>query len=88
MLKQVLDLSPQISGTAAFRRLCVETTKTIPITRQTEQPPSGGCVLKLNFLFFLAVLWPAAFRRLCVETKNTLDCCLILDGSRLQAAVC
>ena len=54
---------------AAFRRLCVETTKTTPITKQTEPAAfrrlcveTQACDLKcLTFL-------PAAFRRLCVET--------------------
>ena len=33
--------------TAAFRRLCVETTSRSRNTGNHEQPPSGGCVLKL-----------------------------------------
>ena len=35
---------------AAFRRLCVETLTALSATAvTTEQPPSGGCVLKLVF---------------------------------------
>ena len=53
------------------------------------QPPSGGCVLKLdtvNDCVFAQT--PAAFRRLCVETA--LDCqpAVAVEPSRLQAAVC
>ena len=34
---------------AAFRRLCVETWHgTIPTRLSDNQPPSGGCVLKLR----------------------------------------
>ena len=56
---------------------------------ERNQPPSGGCVLKLNFLFFLAVLWlPAAFRRLCVETGDLAAAAAYCRSSRLQAAVC
>ena len=35
------------------------------------QPPSGGCVLKLNeHAYSPRITRPAAFRRLCVETGN------------------
>ena len=33
-------------GTAAFGRLCVETTFSSIMIYSQEQPPSGGCVLK------------------------------------------
>ena len=36
---------------AAFRRLCVETFCIAPTTCPLSQPPSGGCVLKLNIVF-------------------------------------
>ena len=55
---------------AAFGRLCVETISgLVNMYAKFEQPPSGGCVLKLyihrqNLLIDLA----AAFGRLCVET--------------------
>ena len=54
-----------------------------------NQPPSGGCVLKLYLSVFLIDKdEPAAFRRLCVETS----CCPIhrrrFGPSSLQAAVC
>ena len=51
------------------------------------QPPSGGCVLKLDLLTFDADKRAAAFGRLCVET----DCVAMISpfpGSRLRAAVC
>ena len=36
-----------------------------------NQPPSGGCVLKLSFKNnYRAWKWPAAFGRLCVETET------------------
>ena len=56
---------------AAFRRLCVETS----ILKGCDsllrnQPPSGGCVLKLlSFGSFHTNSHPAAFRRLCAETE-------------------
>ena len=56
---------------AAFRRLCVETTKLFNTLCSAYQPPSGGCVLKLFARAGLSMFrWPAAFRRLCVETLN------------------
>ena len=36
-------------GTAAFGRLCVETTFSSIMIYSQEQPPSGGCVLKQGF---------------------------------------
>ena len=38
----------------------------------SEQPPSGGCVLKLSPKHRTAICAPAAFGRLCVETTNLL----------------
>ena len=57
---------------AAFGRLCVETSDRLNITgRPGIQPPSGGCVLKLNLRSLIAFASaPAAFGRLCVETFN------------------
>ena len=37
---------------AAFRRLCVETSNQPAHTGVSNQPPSGGCVLKHPYLFF------------------------------------
>ena len=34
--------------TAAFRRLCVETDEPSSAPDISDQPPSGGCVLKLH----------------------------------------
>ena len=54
---------------AAFRRLCVETVSSRHSLAVVNQPPSGGCVLKLNEALKRAYINdPAAFRRLCVET--------------------
>ena len=48
-------MKPDIGGS-------VEVTK--------NQPPSGGCVLKLNLNLKEGISeQPAAFRRLCVETQ-------------------
>ena len=57
---------------AAFGRLCVETFKYRVKNKSKNQPPSGGCVLKLRVdgVDVLAQM-PAAFGRLCVETLNT-----------------
>ena len=55
---------------AAFGRLCVETiTKLIKQNHRLFQPPSGGCVLKLEAkIVCIEIVTPAAFGRLCVET--------------------
>ena len=71
MLKQV-NKSKNITYTkpAAFRRLCVETKLKAQRPKPKKgQPPSGGCVLKLQQLKEQQKeTQPAAFRRLCVET--------------------
>ena len=71
MLKQNADGSFNFKGIpAAFRRLCVETDVDVLIQRAVDQPPLGGCVLKLNHISSrVGVISPAAFRRLCVETR-------------------
>ena len=54
---------------AAFGRLCVETKHPRDGDLPQTQPPSGGCVLKLQGIFGDdAETLPAAFGRLCVET--------------------
>ena len=55
---------------AAFGRLCVETTYPEESDHtMLDQPPSGGCVLKLLLIRPIYSLQiPAAFGRLCVET--------------------
>ena len=57
---------------AAFGRLCVETATREKDTAQFHnQPPSGGCVLKLCLSYIAEMkLRPAAFGRLCVETVS------------------
>ena len=56
---------------AAFGRLCVETTSSERIkSSSSNQPPSGGCVLKHSrFRIIFTIIPPAAFGRLCVETN-------------------
>ncbi|OFT23269.1 hypothetical protein HMPREF3066_06255 [Neisseria sp. HMSC03D10] len=57
--------------------------------RDADQPPSGGCVLKLIIMQkFYKFIKPAAFRRLCVETHKTGKGNTSRISSRLQAAVC
>ena len=57
---------------AAFRRLCVETVITCSIWYLTQQPPSGGCVLKPSGQRRqYQHRPPAAFGRLYVETVAT-----------------
>ena len=46
MLKQTVLDSYNLSEAAAFGRLCVETNYLIQSYAMTDQPPSGGCVLK------------------------------------------
>ena len=54
-----------------------------------SQPPSGGCVLKLQTAHAVGQrLLPAAFRRLCVETGISIMPHPPYLPSRLQAAVC
>ena len=75
---------------AAFGRLCVETNKWQSCTkRDRRQPPSGGCVLKLERMGLDAEsIVPAAFGRLCVETSFMGYKLLTGLASRLRAAVC
>ena len=74
---------------AAFRRLCVETIFGLRPAKATNQPPSGGCVLKHDKTCSHPCHHdPAAFRRLCVETFKTYLKSLKWSSSRLQAAVC
>ena len=56
---------------AAFRRLCVETTRYTRNRIFKLQPPSGGCVLKHKDWAKITPNLSAAFRRLCVETFLT-----------------
>ena len=57
---------------ATFGWLCVETRAEYYLLKTIyEQPPSGGCVLKLRLSARLLVLQVAAtFGWLCVETSN------------------
>ena len=58
---------------AAFVRLCVETSdKKGDAEYGNKQPPSCGCVLKLNtHICDNVAFYAAAFVRLCVETNDT-----------------
>ena len=75
---------------AAFRRLCVETKRSLAdCLYRRLQPPSGGCVLKPNSQRNDTYCGqPAAFRRLCVETVALMSLPAMAEPSRLQAAVC
>ena len=74
---------------AAFRRLCVETSRICLTVICQVQPPSGGCVLKRKGKRGgVAAEEPAAFRRLCVETTDKSKARTLTIASRLQAAVC
>ena len=54
-----------------------------------NQPPSGGCVLKLIELSGKGCnVATAAFGRLCVETVVILTDAMLSCTSRLRAAVC
>ena len=57
---------------AAFGRLCVETLCFLLFFVGYNQPPSGGCVLKLQTHTRHLRYLTAAFGRLCVETKKSL----------------
>ena len=60
---------------AAFRRLCVETSRTTAFSPAVAQPPSGGCVLKPATRAAPPNWRSAAFRRLCVETSTKVKIC-------------
>ena len=63
---------------AAFGRLCVETGMVRLYSSVEAQPPSGGCVLKLDLLGEgFGEVGPAAFGRLCVETSQAARVCSI-----------
>ena len=78
-----------ITQSAAFGRLCVETMEA-PDTevKVQSQPPSGGCVLKHHRTGINRQLFSAAFGRLCVETPFGLVGKSKPPVSRLRAAVC
>ena len=58
---------------AAFARLCVETCLACNWLELKLQPPSRGCVLKLQDIYPQSnIETAAAFARLCVETLPTV----------------
>ena len=64
-------------------------TKESEVVALKAQPPSGGCVLKLDARRGVeAFYWPAAFGRLCVETFKKAWTNNPAWASRLRAAVC
>ena len=76
-------------GPAAFRRLCVETpATTFPLIFWSNQPPSGGCVLKRLYRLQIALRSSQPPSGGCVLKlfvgRRLIDVC----SSRLQAAVC
>ena len=73
---------------AAFRRLCVETCAPTRQQRQTSQPPSGGCVLKLlkMEIVALALIQPPSGG--CVLKPSPRAHWHGDQTSRLRAAVC
>ena len=84
----ISELESGETRTAAFRRLCVETFSYVALLPFAQQPPSGGCVLKLIPVHIVNKYGAAAFRRLCVETPLKKSCATSTRVSRLQAAVC
>ena len=57
--------------------------------QRDAQPPSGGCVLKLDMVMRTdQIADPAAFGRLCVETRRKSGDAGFGRPSRLRAAVC
>ena len=69
-MKRYVYSTKILESSAAFRRLCVETSVKAFPSKDSKQPPSGGCVLKLSPCAFFENQRAAAFRRLCVETGN------------------
>ncbi|MGN6955965.1 hypothetical protein ACTHT3_19355, partial [Neisseria sp. P0015.S004] len=57
--------------------------------RFQDQPPSGGCVLKLLLVLLVQNhQFPAAFGRLCVETNSPIRSLKGQLSTPLRAAVC
>ena len=75
---------------AAFRRLCVETAKTVCASATVLLPAAFRrlCVETGCRPLAQASPKPAAFRRLCVETATAKQVLETAISSRLQAAVC
>ena len=74
---------------AAFGRLCVETTHSLPLSQVSAAAAFGRlCVETTHSLPLSQVSAAAAFGRLCVETANDIIQRLGITGSRLRAAVC
>ena len=73
---------------AAFRRLCVETILAKEAEAVLNQPPSGGCVLKLSKLASIALLTPQPPSGGCVLKQLRASLAVAVGDSRLQAAVC
>ena len=73
MLKQAIGKHEASPKPAAFGQLCVETVVAgAAVVAGTDQPSSGGCVLKQPFDNpHLTKPEPAAFRRRCVKTVAT-----------------
>ena len=60
-----------IKSAATFGWLCVETSSDLNSSILEVQPPSGGCVLKLNNIISPYIALNAAtFGWLCVETRH------------------
>ena len=74
--------------TAAFRRLCVETSESLPAPSGKSQPPSGGCVLKRDKFRFKRAAFDQPPSGGCVLKRHENGFETLYGPSRLQAAVC
>ena len=80
----LICVSSRLRAAVCWNCLC-----RIPHIQQLKQPPSRGCVLKLQILKKLKITAvAAAFARLCVETVLNTIAPLLCPCSRLRAAVC
>ena len=58
---------------------------TLCASSRARQPPSGGCVLKLDIdRLDTGFSLPAAFRRLCVETENDGEHVVVLPPAAFR----
>ena len=73
---------------AAFRRLCVETILAMHQPSSIAQPPSGGCVLKLETDAWSKLYEEQPTSGGCVLKHATNAAAKASYGSRLRAAVC
>ena len=86
---QMLPLNLLLPIMQAIKELAQNYRCSVVMCTATQQPPSGGCVLKpVDALITNFHLPAAAFGRLCVETTRLIRMVGNANRSRLRAVVC